>query len=74
MSDAEVSNLAERHGLVVNSVRTLGFLPVLKERRPLLPRGILLRLERRAAQVQWLEELGSHRIYELRHASPAAAR
>ena len=74
MSDAEVSGLAARHGLVVNSVRTLGFLPVLKERRPLLPRGILLRLERRAARLQWLEELGSHRIYELRHASPAAAR
>lgn len=73
MSDAEVSALAARHGLVINQVRTLGFLPVLKERRPLLPRGILLRLERRATQIPSLEELGSHRIYELRHADPSAA-
>ncbi len=73
MSDDEVSALAGRHGLVVTQVRTLGFMPVLKERRPLLPRGILLRLERRAARLPWLAELGSHRIYELSQATPPAA-
>lgn len=70
MSDDEVAALAARHGLRVHGTRTAGILPVLKERRPFLPRVLLAPLERWTSGLRALEHLGSHRIYVL--AAPAA--
>lgn len=68
MADAEVLQLAARHGLELERRFTAGVLPVLKERRPLLPLSLLRRIERRAAGVAWLAPLCSHCIYVLRRA------
>jgi len=65
MADTEVYDLAARHGLVVVREYTAGVLPVLKERRPLLPATILRPIERWAAGVASLAPFGSHRIYVL---------
>lgn len=66
MADAEVYDLAARHGLEVVSEHTTGVLPVLKERRPLLPVAVMRPIERGALRRPSLARLGSHRIYVMR--------
>jgi predicted TPR repeat methyltransferase len=70
MADVEVYELAARHGLEVASEHTAGLLPVLKERRPLLPASLIRPVERWAAGVAALAPLGSHRVYVLRRRRP----
>lgn len=70
LSDDEVAALAARHGLRVHATRTAGILPVLKERRPFLPRVLLAPLERWASARPALERFGSHRIYVLAASVP----
>lgn len=67
MSDTEVHELAARHGLQVASEHHAGVLPVLKERRPLLPAFLLRPIERWCAGAGWLAPWSSHKIYVLRH-------
>ena len=72
MTDAEAVGLATRHGLVLAEEHHLGLLPVLKERRPLLPDRLIRRAERVAARIDFLAPLASHKIYVLRHASASS--
>lgn len=72
MSDAEVEELARRHGLRLVDARHAGLVPVLKERRPLLPAALLRRIERWATRTPACAPLCADRIHVLRHARPAA--
>lgn len=73
MSDAEVVELAGRHGLAIVDVRHLGLLPILKEKSPLLPRHWIRRLEGVLARIPWLARFASFHIYVLKHSSSARA-
>jgi len=67
MSDAEVEVLAERFGLSIVEIHPLAVLPVLKEKRPVLPRLLISGIERWAARNALLENLANNRIYVLQH-------
>lgn len=69
MSDQEVAELAERFGLKILEEHSLAFLPVLKEKRPLLPRSFLRGLERTALGRPGLAGYANMRIYVLGHQS-----
>lgn len=73
MADAELAALAARHGLAVVDERHLGLLPILKERRPWLPDGLIRRVETLAMRFRGLAPLARHKIYVLRRAEPASA-
>lgn len=66
MSDEEAIALASRHGLVLAARYHFGMLPILKERRPLLPGRIIRAIERCAVNVRFLAPMAGHTIYVLR--------
>jgi SAM-dependent methyltransferase len=68
MSDEEVVELADRFGLSILEVHALAVIPVLKEKRPLLPRWLLLSIERWAADRASLSRIANTRMYVLGHA------
>jgi SAM-dependent methyltransferase len=65
MSDEEVTTLAERFGLAIAEEHSLAMLPVLKEKRPGLPRAILCWLEHAALRWPALRRFANLRIYVL---------
>jgi SAM-dependent methyltransferase len=67
MSDTEVEALAERYGLSIVEIHPLAVLPVLKEKRPVLPRLLISGIERWAARNALLGNLANNRIYVLQH-------
>ena len=69
MSDAEIAALAARHGLEIVEERSLALLPVLSEKRPMLPRAWIASFEARAARIPGLAPSASARIHALRHRS-----
>jgi SAM-dependent methyltransferase len=69
MSDVEVEELAEQSGLSIIEDHTLAVLPVLKEKRPLLPRRILASIEGWAADRRSLSSVANTKIYVLGHAA-----
>lgn len=66
MSDEEAAMLASQHGLALTARYHLGVIPVLKERRPLLPVPIIRAVERWAAKVRLLAPVSGHMIYVFR--------
>ena len=73
MADAEVGALAGRFGLEIREVHSLAILPVLKEKRPLLPRGLLSAIEGWASDRASLAGLANTHIYVLAHAKTGQA-
>ena len=71
MSDAEVASLASRFGLAIRETQTLAVLPVLKEKRPLLPKSMLVAIEKWAANRPFLKGLSNTHIYVLGHVESA---
>jgi len=69
MSDAEVEALADRSGLSILEVHTLAVVPVLKEKRPLIPRWLLSSIERWASDRPLVAHFANTRIYVLAPAS-----
>jgi SAM-dependent methyltransferase len=65
MSDAEVEALADRFGLSILEVHTLAVVPILKEKRPLIPRWLLSSIERWASDRAFVARLANTRIYVL---------
>lgn len=65
MTDAEVESLAERFGLEIRDVRALAVLPVLKEKRPLLPKALIAAIERWAVNRSLTAGFANTRIYVL---------
>jgi hypothetical protein len=74
MSDAEVEALAERFGLSIVEIHPLAVLPVLKEKRPILPRSLISGIERWAARNSLLTNLANNRIYVLEHRAAEGTR
>ena len=74
MSDAEVEALAERFGLSIVEIHPLAVLPVLKEKRPILPGSLISGIERWLARNSWLANLANNRIYVLQHRTAGGAR
>jgi len=74
MSDAEVEALAERFGLKIVEIHPLGILPVLKEKKPILPRSLISGIERWAARNSVLANLANNRIYVLQHRAAGETR
>ncbi|MBX6320541.1 MAG: class I SAM-dependent methyltransferase [Rhodospirillaceae bacterium] len=65
MSDREAAALAKRHGLALSAQRCYGILPIIKERRPLVPRRLLRAVERWFAERRAGGPFASHAIYVL---------
>lgn len=65
MSDADVEELADRFGLSILEVHTLAVVPVLKEKRPLIPRWLLSSIERWASDRPLVAHFANTRIYVL---------
>ena len=65
MSDADVEELADRFGLSILEVHTLAVVPVLKEKRPLIPRWLLSSIERWASDRPLAAHFANTRIYVL---------
>lgn len=74
MSDAEVEALAERFGLSIVEIHPLAVLPVLKEKRPIMPRSLISVIEHWAARNSWLTNLANNRIYVLQHRAAGGPR
>ena len=74
MSDAEVEALAERFGLSIVEIHPLAVLPVLKEKRPIMPRSLISVIEHWAARNSWLANLANNRIYVLQHRAAGGPR
>ena len=72
LSDCEAVALAERHGLALVAQYCFGVLPILKERRPLLPAGLIRAIERRAISTDSLAPLAGHAIYVVRRVDTVA--
>ena len=72
MSDDAVTSLAERFGLRVLEVHSLAVLPILKEKRPLLPRMLIDWIERWAVDRRSLVAAANTRIYVLSSVQAAA--
>jgi len=66
MSDLEVEALASRCGLEVTEVHSLAIVPVLSEKRPLLPRWLLAKVESWASDRASVARLANTSIYVLR--------
>jgi ubiquinone/menaquinone biosynthesis C-methylase UbiE len=65
MSDREMRNLAERHGLYVVETRHFGVWPVLRESPSFLEMPALETFERWASRQPWLSSIASDKIYVL---------
>lgn len=74
MSDAEVEALAERFGLSIVEIHPLAVLPVLKEKRPIMPRSLISVIEHWAARNSSLANLANNRIYVLQHRAAGGPR
>jgi hypothetical protein len=74
MSDAEVEALAERFGLSIVETHSLAVLPVLKEKRPILPRSLISGIERWVARNSLLANLANNRLYVLEHRAAEGTR
>jgi SAM-dependent methyltransferase len=72
MSDREAEALAERHGLALVARYCFGVLPILKERRPLMPAWLIRAIERRAISIDSRTSAGGHAIYVLRRVGTIA--
>ena len=73
MSDAEVEVLAERFNLSITEIHPLAVLPVLREKKPLLPAKLIAAVERWMTGNSWLASLANSRIYVLQHQKPKEA-
>jgi SAM-dependent methyltransferase len=74
MSDAEVDSLAGRFGLCVVELHSLAVLPVLKEKRPRIPKRLIEWIERWAVDRKSLAAVANTRIYVLRRDRSNGAR
>jgi hypothetical protein len=74
MSDAEVEALAERFDLSIVEIHPLAVLPVLKEKRPIMPRSLISVIEHWAARNSSLANLANNRIYVLQHRTAGGSR
>ncbi|MGI9329792.1 MAG: class I SAM-dependent DNA methyltransferase [Gammaproteobacteria bacterium] len=63
MSDEEAVQLAARHGLELIAERHLGVLPILRRKRPLLPKAFMRRVEAWAATRPGLARHAAFKIY-----------
>ena len=72
MSESEAVALAERHGLAPVTRYHFGILPILKERRPLLPAWLIRAIEQHAISIDSSLPLFSHAIYVLRRVGTVA--
>ena len=73
MSDAEIEVLAERFNLSITEIHPLAVLPVLREKKPLLPAKLIAAVERWMTGNSWLASLANSRIYVLQHQKPKEA-
>ena len=76
MPDQEAIELARAHQLMVVEERHAGVLPVLREKKPGLPRPILRTIEKMATLVKPLASLAAYKTYVARHTNwkdPSAA-
>jgi len=71
MSDDEAIQLAARHGLELVTESHVGVLPILRRKRPLLPKAFMRRVEAWAATRPDLARHASFKIYVFQHASTA---
>ena len=74
MTDAEVEALAERFGLSIVEIHPLAVLPVMKEKRPIMPRSLISLIESWAARNSSLANLANNRIYVLQHRAARRSR
>lgn len=73
MSDAEVEALVDRFGLSILEMHTLSVVPVLKEKRPLIPRWLFSSIERWASDRMLVARFANTRIYVLALAGSLSA-
>ena len=66
MSDADVDSLAKRFGLSIVEVHSLAVLPVLKEKRPLIPKMLIRWIEQWAVDRESVADAANTRIYVLK--------
>ncbi len=67
MSDKEVVALVERFDLAILEEHHLAILPILKEKRPLIPKSILRWIENAAVQIPAFAPFANLKIYVLGH-------
>jgi hypothetical protein len=71
MSDAEVEQLAARFELSILEIHPLAFVPILREKRPWLPKRMISWIERWSLGRPWLDGFANMRIYVLGHKARA---
>ena len=71
MSDEEAVKLAARHGLELVTERHLGVLPILRPKRPLLPKAFMRWVEAWAATKPGLARHAAFKIYVFQLAAAA---
>lgn len=67
MSDDEAAELLARHGLSIIDERHTGVLPIIRDKKPKLPRYVLRSVERMAARVKPLANIAAYKIYVAKH-------
>ncbi|MBW2423097.1 MAG: methyltransferase domain-containing protein [Deltaproteobacteria bacterium] len=72
MSDAEAIDLAGRYGLELVSEHPIGVMPILRRKRPLVPRWLIRAVENWAAGRAGLARHAAFKIYVFRHAQAPA--
>ena len=69
MTDREVESLAARRGLSIVESHPLAVIPVLKEKRPLLPKPAISWIERQMGGLPIVRGLANIKIHVLKHAA-----
>lgn len=67
MSDQEAAELAAQHGLTIVEERHAGVLPIMKDKKSLIPTSILRSIERMGARTKLLASLAANKVYVARH-------
>lgn len=67
MSDQEAADLVARHGLTIIDERHAGVLPILKDKKSVMPASVLRSIERMGARTKLLANLAANKIYVASH-------
>lgn len=68
MSDREAVDLTKAHGLTIVGERHAGVLPILKDKKSLIPSPILRSVEKGAARMKLLARFSANKVYVAGHA------
>lgn len=73
MSDDEAAALVERHGLTILEERHAGILPILRDKKSIMPAVVMRSIEKVGSRMNALASLAANKLYVVGHERSAAA-